>query len=436
MSRPQKLITVVLTLNLIISCNAIQADDQQHEKERIQRLISALTAKQWPDRAEAVDKLALESAHSEIILPHLRKLMLEDEDSFVAFRAALAIAAISSKPDEELLAAAENKEPRIRRIAINALAHSRTLKESSAIKKIVKYFSDTDPNVREAALRIAYWNEDIVEEVIAVARNDKSHEIRITAIDCLGSMKGKANLVVPLLFDLLRSADEKWPAENRKAMRAAVCESLHWLSPDAAVSALKDGKCNPRLKVDMLDVLRRSARAQDVPLVALHLSDASAEVRLGAVRAVFDGKLFADCEPQIEKIVKSLENPNDILDGLSVINEINPKNEYLREGTVLLLKSPKAEIRVQGLYFVNKLSPIVREKMLPMLPMFLDDSESTVRYAAIGVIEDFVGTKEPTTLAKLKKMADSDPADGVRIRARTAYEKATGKTTTKPSAPD
>jgi HEAT repeat protein len=401
--------------------------------DRVSQLIDDLTSASLNKRRKAAEELAAKMEYADRILPHLEKLLANEQEDVVAERAAASIAGYGKRGELILLKFAAKNDAKLRSIAIDAIAEYSTTADAKTVKAIIHQLNDPDPRVRKAVLnlisRCRY--EDAVGDVLKMMRADTDEGVRLAAIVRVSDIEAKAKTIAPILIDVLRDGDVKWTGRNKSEYKEAVASSLGFLGHEAmsfVVAALKDPKCAKQVKLALMNALGRNIHIDTSPdgLAELGacLNDRDPEIRTRALEVL---RRFGESEIKafkgtVEELVRTSSSRAELDSALRTLANMDPDSAILHNEIGALLKSMEPTLRETAIRIIETgRSPAV-ERYVKELPAFLKDGNEKVRLAAVAALRSRLTTRDSEALSLLKRTADGDPSDKVQAAALDAYQ--------------
>ena len=237
-------------------------------------------------RAEAA--LALGNLKASVAVAQLLVLLRADNDANVRAAAAEGLGRLGDARALDSLVTAHFKDEFTVRIA-SALALVR-LDATRRLPPVSRCLQDESRKNREAAataVSMAFLKTDALVPLLAEARNDPSHVIRLYAADALGYIGS------PAAGDVLLSkiADR----DNLPSILGALGKTKTDKARKAVIEHLDDP--SPAIRANAAYALVNFPDERSVALLIAHLTDPASEVRLTVIRALTDMKAKSAIEP-------------------------------------------------------------------------------------------------------------------------------------------
>jgi len=393
-------------------------------EQRVRRLIVGLTVPEAIDRMSAAEALGRMGAEAKPAVPHLTKLV-KDEDEMVAASAARALGGIGSEAKAAvpvLVDAINEKHWRVSEAAIVALGGIGAGAEAGvpALMDVLQHWA---PDYQEAAAKSVGRIGPPAREAIPELTKALLHSnpgVRISAAVALWTVTSDASLAVPALAQALSSSDRthRMRATHElvrigPAARAAVA---------ALMNALRDGETDIRSAASRaLGAVGADAELA-VPALLELLNDAESPVRSAAAWAL--GKIALQDGTVVGRLVERVKDAREDAgvrcDAAMSLARIGHLPESVVQAIIDGAKDQNGIVKDGMLLALGEIGKKF-EAYVPALIEALADNAGSVRRRAAEMLGE-IGAEACPAADALQRSCE-DPEAYVRMAAEKALQR-------------
>ncbi|RKU15084.1 hypothetical protein C6500_20535 [Candidatus Poribacteria bacterium] len=182
----------------------------------------------------------------------------------------------------------------------------------------------------------------------------------------------------------------------------------------SAVSALKTGDPNARMKAANELGFMRTDAAEAVPALVDALEDSYEPVRRNAIYA-----LGAIGKPAVEPLTDALDSEKEAFDMEPILHICDAAHGLAATGVsetvpalIMALQDERENVRASAAYALSEMGPVAAEAVDGLIALLTDESEEVRRHAtsALGMIKGPVSKTVPALIEVLEDREDTDLA--------------------------